>query len=316
MNLRIQPSYPNNLQWYETDGTPVKGGCKRGDCGFIHPSNPSWAKARDSNVLVLFIDGCNIIHFYSSQKNGGGAGGRGGTSSSAGWGAPPTSTRSGWDASSSGWGDAGSSWSEPPKASANKGSSWADPESSPWADASKAKGSESSTSTGGAWGDAPAADSSNNGWGWGDSTNAESAESSGWGGSTGEWGASEGTEKISEASGTGNTGESGVSVIDRRGQDVSKCLFFYCETTIFIPFQQSVAPAGKVTPRPQPEDVEMQDVPPPSATSHRSSFSMARPGSPGDTDATSRTRIRSAKQRAKEPVGPAERFKTWELTVK
>jgi hypothetical protein len=84
---------------------------------------------------------------------------------------------------------------------------------------------------------------------------------------------------------------------------------------MFIPFQQS-APAGNVTPCPQPEDVEMQDVPPPSATSHRSSFSMARPGSPAGTDATSSTRVRSTRHRAKEPVGPTERFKTWELTVK
>jgi len=50
----------------------------------------------------------------------------------------------------------------------------------------------------------------------------------------------------------------------------------------------------------------MQDVPPPSATSHRGSFSMARPTSPAGTDTTISTRVRPPKHKAKEPVGPTD----------
>jgi len=59
----------------------------------------------------------------------------------------------------------------------------------------------------------------------------------------------------------------------------------------------------------------MHDAPPASAASHRSSFSMVRSGSPTGTDATTSTRVRSSRHKAKVPVGPIERINTWEAYV-
>jgi hypothetical protein len=143
--------------------------------------------------------------------------------------------------------------------------------------------------------------------GWGASEATEKATESGGDGNTGGWGSGIAKDKESISGDGSGWGEPAEHKPSQDANEVNVRSFFYCLNTIFIPFQQSVPP------RPQTEDVDMRDMPPPSVASHRSSFSMAGPSSPTSTDAT---RIRPTKHRAKEPVGSIERHKVWETTVK
>src|SRR5438552_1019351 len=42
-------------QCYDDDGTPIKGGCRRPSCAFVHPTEPAWASAAIASSSRTFV---------------------------------------------------------------------------------------------------------------------------------------------------------------------------------------------------------------------------------------------------------------------
>ncbi|KAH7914947.1 hypothetical protein BJ138DRAFT_1123017 [Hygrophoropsis aurantiaca] len=203
---------PVPCRWYESDGQPIKGGCRKhatGACSFIHPDNPAWgSKSKSSTAFNKSSRGPKRGPAVPSTASAwdSGAWDNAGTSSSGGWVAAGMSSASandsGWGDTTTGggWGDAGG-WGtnvSPAQNAASGGwgnaspaqnaGGWGSPKQNAggWGSPKQNAGGWGNTSPGGwgntgtaGWGESPVETS---GWGsgsWGDTTTV--AETSGWG---------------------------------------------------------------------------------------------------------------------------------------
>lgn len=225
------------MQWYEADGTPIRGGCKKQpNCSFLHPEEPDWASAepdrgpqpfrRQSDTFASNANATPLSPVAGSGSGtwGHGGGGSGATSSNAvgspsagAWGqwgtAKDASSNTIDNASSSGW--VGSGWTSTANDMGSGGG-----------------GIPDSTSTG--------EDTGGGTWGSGATWGATADDTTGWGSTWGAtntgnaWGNAAG-QAASPSTTAVNTGDGRGSSINQATEPPTTTASTWCTTDTAMP---------------------------------------------------------------------------------